>query len=667
MKKNHSHNNMVIFSDDDVYFLDEMIYKPSIAHSGGGVLQQQQQQQIQPSIDKNSSKDTGLVTSSNGFPLSISNSLFASTNSATSSSSSSNVNNMHLSSPLNSSQTSDTGTLKRNSSKDKDLSQHANSNTKKHFWPEEEQNDFHHFDISFPPLGNRIFYAGEKVEVHLKVNVKKLQFLMATFECISTSHKTHNLEKKILYSEDIHLYPTDKDLVLKQNQRNSMPLLPIPTSPTSSVSSVSSGSSSIHSGSTQATINSNSNNSGSTAGNMSSLKSPLSRETVIPIDLNLLNLNSNSNGNSGTTTKGPKSQNSNTQMRKSISAGDYYSTMAGYESSFGSGSGYAFDDDECSYLEPLPEFEENSIYQPPVVHSCSEHQVITNRKHKFIFRFSIPTNSIPSFAMHKDMKNGVFYRLAIKGLGELHGSKFNSEGPMIKGIQTYVPLTVKSTHLSYLPRELFSVEPETFIYTSQQPPITIKSRMIFRSYAILNSNITIHLTIENQSNSLIKGFKFELFNIQKSWLLNSNINAIDQDTESETNNVDNNNNNNNNNSKNTEHSSKKEKDKEKEKEKEKDKKLKDSGDGIDLDDDNIKLCCNSSTVVSHLRFKSADKHILAKSKYQSTISFSIPGHLTPSIYLANLLNTYTLKITLRKHSNCFVELPIILLPVHPPN
>eukprot|EP01132_Coremiostelium_polycephalum_P008415 gene8415-10333_t len=574
-----SNSNMIVFTDDDEIYLE------SSFNNKGFHLHQN---------NNNFLKDKSKSTTS--LPINNNNN------------NNNNLNNNHISSNGNNLESQQQNEFPLGFSMIYQKQQYFENSSdnikfKKPSWFEEEQNDFHHFDISFYPSGNRIFLAGETVEIHLKVNVKKLQFLKATFECVSTSHnsKNHTLSKNVIISQDVHLYPTDKDIHAKLRRS-----LPHGSNsiyyPSTNVTSTTTTTSTTSTTTTTTTATANpvlptgigvgENSSGSQSPTQTTTNSSTSSSTR---DLpNTTTTSSNNNLN--------KSMNNlkstlkrTTSLRKSISHDhlEYPDPHQDEDSLF------------CPYLEPLPDHSDSEYdddySKPPLVHSCSEHELISNRKHKFIFRFTIPSNSPPSFFIQKDPKCGVFYRIQISGLGELHSKLLNTDGPLIKGIQTFLPLVVANPFCTYLPRELVascsSFGPsETFVATDDL--ITLKSRQLFTNFGIIGSTISIYISVDNQTDQLTKGFKLSLINRQQSWNPNENIDS------------------------------------------------------------------NYSTPVSSIRYKSTDYYCQPHSKFNTTISFSIPSYVIPSVALSNIENHYYIKITIRK-TQSYIDLPILIVPSTP--
>eukprot|EP01133_Synstelium_polycarpum_P013388 gene13388-15752_t len=325
-------------------------------------------------------------------------------------------------------------------------------------WFEEESNDKHHFDITMLPE-KQVYLPGDCIEVTLNVNVKKLQFLKATFEGISTSHKPHGttvVEKVI--SNDFHLYPTTKSRnslpPTRSTQFSLMDPLKLPAQPLSSESATSTSSS---------TSSSSNTSTPQTSPTSTNEKNPLSlTNDMLP--------------QSNTSPDIPSS------LRKSVSTNVIVSS---WTDDF-----YNEQTESCCTLEPIVEGTPPSAHiAPHLSAACSEHQLLSKRRHLFIFKVVIPATLPPSFSFTKDAKNGVFYRVHFSGLGELT-NKFHSEGPLIKGIETSIPISVWNPTCSFLPRTLLHDDDifgpsETF--TNSDNSITIKSRILIKNFAIIGS------------------------------------------------------------------------------------------------------------------------------------------------------------------------------------
>ncbi|KAF2073530.1 hypothetical protein CYY_005149 [Polysphondylium violaceum] len=584
----------------------------------------------------------------------------------------------------------------------------ASSIVKKPTWFQDDGSDSHHFDINilastsqgeFKSVpSHKIFHAGDHIEVHLKVNVKRLQFLKCTFEGVSTSHnnKTHILSKETIVAHDFHLYPTAVDQELIKNRSKSLNLSSppslsniLPSTNTSTTNlfnklSLTTPSNNISNNTTTATTNTDSSS--------STPSPPLPNKPLSPTVQSSLqeSQQQQKNNDTGNVLK------QTIDIKKSVSN----DLLLLYNHSLDQ-------DDQCPFLEPLPEIQESS-FNPPIIHSCSEHQVLTERTHKFIFRYTIPSYLPTSFSINKDTKNGVFYRLAFSGLGELH-NKFKSDGPLIKGINTTVPIGIINSLTTYsnIRNDLMVVD-KIKSFSNTLNNITLKSRLLYNNFGIIGSNVSLYLTIDNQSDGIIKGFRLRLVNKQQSWKgssvnnenistsggnSNSNMSEIVNNENSSSNNSNSNGGKGNSNSVTTTTATNIDKNKKSKNRNSKDnsnskstttttnidktKKLNNINDNnvienvnnnsnsnIDLDEqeEDEDLYCTSNNTVASIKFKSNDYFIQAKTKYNTTICFSIPINILSTIHLSNISNSYTFRISLRKTKHHHLEFPITILP-----
>jgi len=590
----------------------------------------------------------------------------------------------------------------------------SNTNIKKPTWFQDDVvSDSHHFDISilsatnqgeFKPIpSHKILHAGDHIEVHLKVNVKKLQFLKCTFEGVSTGHnnKSHIISKETIISHDFHLYPTAVDQELIKSRSKSLNLSSPPSLsnmlPSSSSSTINLYSNRLSSTTPTHNNSNNSNNTTSTDTSLSSTPSPpLQHKTSLSPTIE----STTTTTSTTTTNEQEKSLLKQTIDIKKSSSHDLLYLYNHHLDQI---------DDQCPFLQPLPEIQESN-FNPPVIHSCSEHQVLSERSHMFIFRYTIPSYLPTSFTINKDTKNGVFYRLVFSGLGELH-NKFKSDGPLIKGICTSIPIGVINNSFCNIRNDMITSDSKVKSHSSILNDITIKSRLLYNNFGIIGSNVSLYLTIDNQSDSILKGFRLRLLNKQQSWKSNSNNNEsictsgggsnsidISVNNENNSNNTSNNNsssssssssksNSKSSNSKSTTTTTSTSNDKNKKSKNKKDKDDNSSSsksNNIDVNNittttttttnDNLEieleeqedeedLYCTHIGMVASSKFKSNEYFIQPKSKYNTTVCFSIPSNLLPSVHLSNISNSYTFKISLKK-SKQYLEFPITILPSH---
>ncbi|EFA82237.1 hypothetical protein PPL_04660 [Heterostelium album PN500] len=398
------------------------------------------------------------------------------------------------------------------------------------FESESSHDDHNQITVLISPIRN-YYQPGDTLDVVVNVNVKRLQCLNATFEGYSSCQvpprhgqedKTPNLLKSKIAATNFYLYPTEDDIPLnlssksinnntyRSNSYNN--IINVNNQMSTSTSTTSTSTTTTTTTSTTTTAQSISNPSSTTSSPFSLDKQQHQQQQQQPLDQQSNNTISSSTANLSTIDKELLRNVSDDMIISNLGKSTSFSSL--YISDLVDDEWFDMDQQALSQRdnlsmnvssEELQDLEDidSSLVEPPQVQACADHLVLSKKKHKFTFQLKIPQSLPPSFAFSKQSKNGIFYRIHLSGLGQMH-HKFNrTEHSLIKGFETSIPLSIWNPKCDYLPRQLLQADNlfcSSETYQSTKNNVHIKARLLIKNFCVIDSAVSTY----QQTNQHIK-------------------------------------------------------------------------------------------------------------------------------------------------------------------
>lgn len=283
----------------------------------------------------------------------------------------------------------------------------------------------------------------------------------------------------------------------------------------------------------------------------------------------------------------------------------------------------------------------NQQHQEPPLHNNIESNINGKGKHtklerngknpshhqsgerNFKFWLTIPSSASPSLKVNS--KTGIFYRVRVCGIGEVHHYHVlphhhyhgiltptrEASSPHIGGLGNYVPFRVRNNTCSYVSKYMLCEKPQTsFSITCPVAgkDITLKVHLVGAApYSVLGQLCTFFVKVENSTLKCTKGFTIKLVR---------HVHTVST-----------------------------------------------SGAFIRGTDEEESSPDKCKTEVKY-KFHSSEYHCSAQGKLQSQLAISIPHSLTPTIATHNLHATYGLfvRVDVTPAHSLAHEMPILILP-----